>query len=62
MALIDIKAITEQARKEVNEEQSKRAVVALKKKLTALEDAKQIVRNIENEIKDLEASIADGTF
>lgn len=60
--MIDIKAVKEQARKEVTEEAQKKAVVALKAKMRALEDARQIVKNIEREIQDLEASLADGSF
>ena len=60
--MIDIKAVKEQARKEVTEESQKKAVMALKAKLKELENAKQIVKNIEREIQDLEASLADGSF
>ncbi len=62
MALLDIQAVKDQAAKEVNEEVQKKAVVALKSKMRQLHDAKQIVANIENEIKDLEASLTDGSF
>ena len=60
--MFDIKAVREAARKEIAEEQSKKAKDALKAKLRNLEAAKQVVRNIEQEIEDLEASIADGSF
>lgn len=60
--MIDIKAVKEEARKEIAEEQGKKAKDALKKKLRDLEAAKNIVRNIEREINDIEASIADGSF
>ena len=60
--MFDIKAVREAARKEIAEEQSKKAKDALKAKLRNLEAAKQVVRNIEREIEDLEASIADGSF
>lgn len=62
MALIDIKAVKDEARKEIADEQGKKAKEALKKKLRDLENAKGIVRNIEREISDLEASIEDGSF
>lgn len=60
--MIDIKAVKEEARKEIAEEQGKKAKDALKRKLRDLEAAKNIVRNIEREINDIEASIADGSF
>lgn len=60
--MIDIKGVAAQARKEVAEEQSKKAVGALKRKLTDLANAQQVVKNIEREIADLEGSIADGSF
>lgn len=60
--MIDIKSVKEEARKEIAEEQGKKAKDALKRKLRDLEAAKQIVRNIEREIEDIEASIADGSF
>lgn len=60
--MIDIKAVMDEARKEVAEETGKKAKDALKKKLRDLENAKSIVRNIEREIADLEQSIADGSF
>lgn len=60
--MIDIKAVKEQAAKEVTEEAQKKAVTALKGKMRALSDARQIVKNIEREIADLEASLEDGSF
>jgi hypothetical protein len=60
--MIDIKGVAAQARKEVAEEQAKKAVMALKRRLTDLANAQQVVKNIEREIADLEASIADGSF
>jgi hypothetical protein len=60
--MIDIKAVKEAARKEVAEEEGKKAKEALKSKLKALAAAEQIVRNIKREVDDLEQSIADGTF
>lgn len=60
--MIDIKAVKDTARKEVLDERMKIAVGAIKRKLNDLENAKQVVKNIEREIADLEASIADGSF
>lgn len=60
--MFDIKKVKEEAAKEIAEEQGKKAKDALKAKLRALEAAKAVVRNIEREIDDLEASIADGSF
>lgn len=60
--MIDIKAVQEEARKEIADEQAKKAKDAIKSKLRALELARQTVKNIEREVADLEASIADGSF
>ena len=60
--MIDIKAVKEQARKEVVEERTKAAVTALKRKLNDLANAQQVVANLQREVADLEASIADGSF
>jgi hypothetical protein len=60
--MIDVKGVLSKARQEVAEEQAKKAVTALKRKLTDLSNAQQVVKNIEREIGDLEASIADGSF
>lgn len=60
--MFDIKAVKEEARKEIAEERGKKAKEALKLKLRNLENAKNIVRNIEREIADLEQSIEDGSF
>jgi hypothetical protein len=60
--LVDIKTVEAQARKEVNEEASKVAVNALKRKMKQLADAQQIVKNIERELDDIRASITEGSF
>jgi len=60
--MFDIKALKDEARKEVAEEESKKAKAALIGKLRQLAAAQKIVKNIEREIEDLEASIADGSF
>lgn len=62
MSLIDIKAVKAAAQKELSEERAKRVTAALKSKMRDLDNARQIVRNIEREIADLEASIEDGSF
>lgn len=59
---IDIKAIKKAAQEELNNERTERVTAALKKKLRDLDNAKQIVANIERDIEDLEASIEDGSF
>lgn len=60
--MIDIKKIQTDARAEIVKEQADRAKVALVRKLRDLASAQNIVRNIEREVADLEASIADGSF
>lgn len=62
MPLIDIKNIKDEAAQELRAEVTRKAKEALKCKLRNLENARQIVRNIEREIEDIEASIADGSF
>lgn len=62
MALIEIKSIKEEAEREIREEATKKAKDAIKRKLRDLEAARAVVRNIEREVADLEASIADGSF
>ena len=59
---VDAASIEEQARRELAEEQAKKAKEALKIKLRSLSQAQQIVKNIEREIEDLKASLADGSF
>jgi len=62
MSLIDIKEIEKDARLEIAKEIQGKAKTALVRKLRDLEASKQIVRNIESQIEDLKASIADGSF
>ncbi len=62
MSLIDIKAVKEEASKEINKERMDKAKAALVKKLRELATAEDVVRNIKRSIEDLEASIADGSF
>lgn len=54
---IDIKAIKKAAQEELNKERAERVTAALKKKLRDLDNAKQIVANIERDISDLLAEI-----
>ena len=61
-ALFDIKAVVDDAAKELREEKAAKAKKALVAKLRLLDSAQQAVRNIEAEIKDLTASIEDGSF
>lgn len=60
--MFDIKKLKEEARAEVNKEAAERAKKALVAKMREKAAAEKIVRNIEREIADLEASIADGSF
>jgi len=59
---LDPSSIRELAEKEVNEKRTKEAVTEYKSKLSELEKATQIVRNIERDIADLEERISDGTY
>lgn len=60
--MFDIKAAKEAANKQIAEEKAELATKALVKKLRELDAAKNIVKNIEREIADLEQSIEDGSF
>ena len=60
--MIDIKDVKEQARKEVADEEARKAKNALVAKLKARAAAQQIVKNLDREIEDLEQAIADGSF
>lgn len=62
MSLFDIKRVREEAEKEVSQETADKAKKALVSKLKQREAAKSVLANIEREIADLEASIADGSF
>ena len=62
LTMADVSEIEAQARQEVADELRGRAVRALKGKLKSLEDAKMVVKNLEREIEDLKASIADDSF
>jgi hypothetical protein len=60
--MFDIKKVKAEAAKEIADEQGDKAKNALKSKLRQLKAAQDVVRNIEREIADLEASIEDGSF
>jgi len=60
--MFDIKQVEAEAIKEIADEEADKAKGALVKKLRELSAAKKIVKNIEREIDDLKASIADGSF
>lgn len=62
MSLIDIKAVKDQAAKEISEERGKKAKDALVRQMRVVEAAKQVVRAEELKQADLEQQIADGTF
>lgn len=60
--LFDIKAVEEQAKKQIASEKAEKATKALVVSLRKLDAAQQVVRNVEAEITDLKASIADGSY
>jgi hypothetical protein len=62
MSLIDIKAIKAAAQKEINAERAEKVKKALMAAYRRREAAQQVVRNIDAEIADLEASIEEGSF
>lgn len=51
---MNYKTIKERANKELEEELEKEATRAYKKKMRELHSAKQVVKNIERELKDLD--------
>jgi hypothetical protein len=59
---LNIKAVKEEAAKQISDENNAKAKVALVKKLRELDSAQKIVANIQRDIADLEASIVDGSF
>lgn len=61
MALLDVKEIEKQARKEINEERSKVAVGKLKELYTRKEKAVLVLKNVEREIDAYLAEVADLT-
>ena len=59
---VDIKSIKAEAEKQIAEERAAKAKTALVGKLRQKAAAEEVVKNIDREIADLEASIADGSF
>lgn len=62
MTLVDVKAIEQQAKKEIGEEASKAAVNKLKELYRSREKAALIVRNLDREIQNYLADVSDGTI
>lgn len=60
MSLIDVKAVKEQAEKELREERVKDAVKRVKNVEKQILDAKAIVANLERERDDLLVAIGQG--
>jgi hypothetical protein len=60
--MIDINSIKKEAQATIAKEQAEKAKTALVAALRKRAAAAQVVRNIDAEIADLEASIADGSF
>lgn len=60
--MFDIKKVEEDAKAEIAKEKAEKAKTALVKKLRERDSAQAIVANIDREIEDLKASIADGSF
>jgi hypothetical protein len=59
---VDVGAARKAAEEELRKEIQDKAIRAIKAKLKDLENAKQVVKNLEREVQDLEASINDGSF
>lgn len=57
MSLIDIKAVKEEARKEVMEEAQGRAKELYKRKLLEIENAHKVMANLERELEELELEL-----
>jgi len=60
--MFDINKVEADAKAEIAKEKGEKAKTALSKKLRELDAAKSVTANIEREIADLKASIADGSF
>lgn len=60
--MIDIKAIKEQARKEMQQELADKAKIAIVRQLRVVETAKQILRAEEAKLADIEQQVGDGTL
>ena len=62
MSLIDIKAVKEEAAKQLNEEAMKKAKDALLRQMRVVATAEDVVRAEKLKLADIEAQIADGTL
>lgn len=60
MALVDIKAVDAEVRKELADEKVKTAKIKLKAKLATIDSARTVLANAEREYEDLLATIAQG--
>ena len=60
--MLDVKKVIDEARKQIADEKAAKAKTALVAAIRRLESAKDVVRNCEREIEDLQASLADGSF
>lgn len=58
--MLDIKAVKDEAIKEITEEKMKKAKEAVKQKLRELDKARQVVTNIERELNELYVTIGAG--
>lgn len=59
-ALIDIKAVQEEAEKEIRDERAREAKTKLKISLKRISDAELVVANLKREHEDIIRAIADG--
>ena len=57
--MFDVKAVQDEARKELMEERATAAKKKIKDKLRQLEDAKKVVRNIERELEEINIEIGE---
>jgi hypothetical protein len=65
MAMVEVGSVEKifsDAQAEIDEETSEKAKKAIKAKLRELSAARQVVANIEAQVRDLKASILDGSF
>lgn len=60
--MIDIKAVKEEARKDIEEEFVKKAKDALLRQMRVVKQVKQILRAEEVKLADIETQISDGTL
>ncbi len=60
--MIDIKAIKEEARKDMQKELAEKAKTAIVRQLRVVETARGILRAEEQKLADIEQQIGDGTL